>query len=127
MDSDVRAYVGGISSPKRRSDAEMMVDLLRRATGEELRMWGTIVGFGRYHYKYASGREGDSAAAGFAARKAATTLHSGQVAEPYRFTHRWTADESSKGVTRIEPAIADHVSPLQRGCRRHRTRLPSAS
>ena len=38
-------------------------------------MWGTIVGFGRYHYRYASGREGDSPAAGFAARKAATTVY----------------------------------------------------
>jgi predicted GIY-YIG superfamily endonuclease len=38
-------------------------------------MWGSIVGFGEYHYKYESGREGDSAAAGFAARKAATTVY----------------------------------------------------
>ena len=38
-------------------------------------MWGTIVGFGHYHYEYASGREGDAAAAGFSARKAATTVY----------------------------------------------------
>ena len=38
-------------------------------------MWGTIVGFGDYHYTYASGREGDAPAAGFAARKAATTVY----------------------------------------------------
>ena len=38
-------------------------------------MWGTIVGFGRYHYKYESGREGDMPAAGFSARKAATTVY----------------------------------------------------
>lgn len=38
-------------------------------------MWGTIVGFGQYHYKYASGREGDTHAAGFAARKTATTAY----------------------------------------------------
>jgi hypothetical protein len=52
-----------------------MVELMRRATGETPQMWGTIVGFGQYHYKYASGREGDSAAAGFSARKAATTVY----------------------------------------------------
>lgn len=46
-----------------------------RATGEQPRLWGTIVGFGQYHYRYASGREGDAAAAGFAARKAATTVY----------------------------------------------------
>lgn len=38
-------------------------------------MWATIVGFGRYHYRYASGREGDAPAAGFAPRKAATTVY----------------------------------------------------
>jgi hypothetical protein len=72
---DVRAYLDGISSPRRRRDAETMVELMRRATGEEPLMWGSIVGFGRYHYEYASGRAGDSAAAGFAARKAATVVY----------------------------------------------------
>jgi hypothetical protein len=52
-----------------------MVELMRRATGEEPRMWGSIVGFGEYHYRYSSGREGDSPAAGFAARRAATTVY----------------------------------------------------
>lgn len=75
MEPGVRSYIDGISSPTRRRDAETMVGLMRRATGEEPRMWGTMVGFGHYHYKYASGREGDTAAAGFAARKAATTVY----------------------------------------------------
>jgi Domain of unknown function (DU1801) len=71
----VRDYLGGIASPSRRRDAETMIDLLRRATGEKPTMWGSIVGFGQYHYRYASGREGDAPAAGFAARKAATTVY----------------------------------------------------
>lgn len=75
MEPDVRDHLGGIPSPTRRRDAETMVELMRRATGEEPRMWGSIVGFGQYHYKYASGREGDTAAAGFASRKAATTVY----------------------------------------------------
>jgi len=75
MEPGVPEYLGGISSPERRRDAETMVELMRRATGEEPQMWGSIVGFGRYHYRYASGREGDTAAAGFAARKAATTVY----------------------------------------------------
>ena len=49
---------------------------MHRATGEEPKIWwGSIVGFGEYHYRYDSGREGDSAAAAFAARKAATTIY----------------------------------------------------
>jgi hypothetical protein len=75
MEPDVRAYLDGIASPRRRRDAETMIELMRRATGDEPRMWGSIVGFGQYHYKYESGREGDAAAAAFAARKAATTVY----------------------------------------------------
>lgn len=75
MGPDVRAYLAGISALVRRRDAGTMIEVMRRATGREPRMWGTIVGFGEYHYKYESGREGDAAAAGFAARKAATTVY----------------------------------------------------
>lgn len=73
---NVRAFIDGVPNPTRRRDALVMIELLGRITGEPARMWGTsIVGFGRYHYKYASGREGDSPAAGFSPRKAATTIY----------------------------------------------------
>ena len=52
-----------------------MLQVLARATGEAPHLWGSIIGFGQYHYKYPSGREGDVAAAGFAPRKAATTIY----------------------------------------------------
>jgi hypothetical protein len=52
-----------------------MIQLMRRVTGQEPQMWGSVVGFGQYHYTYASGREGESAAAGFSARQAATTVY----------------------------------------------------
>jgi hypothetical protein len=48
---------------------------MARVTGEPPQLWGSIIGFGRYHYKYQSGREGDVAAAGFAPRKVATTIY----------------------------------------------------
>lgn len=73
--SDVQGYVAGVTPAKRKRDAQTLLALMRRATGEEPRMWGTIVGFGQYHYRYQSGREGDAPAAGFAARKAATTVY----------------------------------------------------
>ncbi len=75
MDAAIRTYLQAIPSPVRRRDAEVMVDMMRRATGAEPHLWGSIVAFGEYHYKYASGREGDAPAAGFAARKAATTVY----------------------------------------------------
>lgn len=75
MTPDVAAYFDTVTSPKRRGDAEALLQLMRRVTGEEPHMWGTIVGFGQYRYRYASGRQGDAPAAGFAARKAALTIY----------------------------------------------------
>lgn len=63
-------------------------------------MWGSIVGFGQYHYKYASGREGDTAAAGFAARKAATTVY--------------VVDGVGAHVELLEPASCDGGMELPR-------------
>ena len=74
MDEALTTYFDSIPA-KRRADADTLVALMRRATGEEPALHGSIVGFGTYHYKYASGREGDSVAAGFAVRKTAFTIY----------------------------------------------------
>ncbi|WP_149202955.1 DUF1801 domain-containing protein [Actinotalea subterranea] len=75
-DGDVAAFVAAVTDDVRRQDAEALVELMRRVTGEPPRLWGTsIVGFGRYHYAYASGREGDAPAAGFSPRASATTVY----------------------------------------------------
>jgi hypothetical protein len=71
----LRAYLDGVTPEKRRRDAEKLLELLARVTGEPPQLWGSIIGFGQYHYKYESGREGDVAAASFAPRKAATTIY----------------------------------------------------
>lgn len=75
-DDPVRAFIDAVGGETRRRDAETLLDMMTRITGEGARMWGpSIVGFGSYHYKYASGREGDAPAAGFSPRKAATTIY----------------------------------------------------
>jgi len=75
-DASVREFVDAVPADARRRDAETLIEIMERVTGEPPRMWGpTIIGFGRYHYEYASGREGDAAAAGFSPRKAATTVY----------------------------------------------------
>lgn len=72
----VRAHLDTVASETRRRDADTLLELMGRITGEEPRMWGpSIIGFGSYHYKYASGREGDAPAAGFSPRKAATSVY----------------------------------------------------
>jgi hypothetical protein len=75
MDDEVRGYIDAVTPAKRQRDAETLLSLMARITGEPARMWGSIVGFGEYHYRYESGREGDAPAAGFAARKAATSIY----------------------------------------------------
>ena len=63
------SHIAAIAKEEQRNDARTLLALMRRVTKQEPRMWGpSIVGFGSYHYKYASGHEGDSALAGFAAR-----------------------------------------------------------
>ena len=70
-DVSVEDFLAAVEHPQRRKDGLELLDMMRQATGQEAVMWGpTIVGFGSYHYRYSSGREGDAAAVGFSPRKA---------------------------------------------------------
>jgi hypothetical protein len=65
----VESHIAAIANEEQRNDARSLVALMRKVTKQEPRMWGpSIVGFGSYHYKYATGHEGDAALTGFAAR-----------------------------------------------------------
>ncbi|RIJ77527.1 DUF1801 domain-containing protein [Nakamurella silvestris] len=75
-DADVRAFIEAVEHPVRRSDALTLLEVFGEATGQPAVMWGSaIVGYGSYHYRYDSGREGDMAATGFSPRKAQTTVY----------------------------------------------------
>ena len=72
----VDAYLDKIADEDRRRDCKALVKIMKRVTGEKPVLWGpSIVGFGSYHYKYASGHEGDSCLVGFASRKTDLTLY----------------------------------------------------
>jgi hypothetical protein len=74
--SSVEAYLAAIDDDQQRGDSETLVRLMQEVTREPPVMWGSgIVGFGSMHYKYASGREGDTMAVGFAARKQSLVLY----------------------------------------------------
>jgi hypothetical protein len=80
-----RAFLAKVTDAKRRADAEALVKIFQRATGEKPVMWGSaIVGFGSYHYRYESGREGDMCLAGFSPRASAFSIYtlSGAATEP---------------------------------------------
>ena len=73
---DVMGVLNAIEHPTRRADALSLNQLFCEETGFVPRMWGpTIVGYGRYHYVYASGREGECNATGFSPRKANLSIY----------------------------------------------------
>jgi uncharacterized protein DUF1801 len=75
-EAGVDAFLARIQDDDRRKDCLTLLELMRQVTETEARMWGTsIVGFGSYHYKYASGLEGDWFLTGFAPRKHELTLY----------------------------------------------------
>ncbi len=72
----VEAFLGTIEDPARRRECRTIAKIMREVTGTKATMWGpSIVGFGSYHYKYASGREGDFFLTGFSPRKHNLTLY----------------------------------------------------
>jgi hypothetical protein len=74
--ASVEEFLAAVEHPVRRRDGLRLLELMTSITGEKPEMWGpTIVGFGRYHYKYGTGREGDAAAVGFSPRKTSLSLY----------------------------------------------------
>jgi hypothetical protein len=75
-EASVSAFLDSLTDRAQRADAAALVKLMQSATKEKPRMWGpSIIGFGSYHYKYESGREGDAPLVGFSPRKAALVLY----------------------------------------------------
>ena len=72
----VADFIASVENPNRRSDAETLCALFGEISGEPPKMWGaSIIGFGSYHYRYASGHEGDAPRLGFSPRKAQTVVY----------------------------------------------------
>ena len=74
--ASVDAFIGSLPDERRRDESRRLVEILREESGCEPEMWGArIVGFGRYHYRYASGREGDWMRVGFSPQARHLALH----------------------------------------------------
>ena len=83
--ASVKAFLAGVSDEKRRKDCLSVSALMTEVTGEEPAMWGkSLVGFGSYHYKYASGQEGDWPLVSFAPRKDSVTVYIGSGLANYK-------------------------------------------
>jgi Domain of unknown function (DU1801) len=74
--ADVTAFIEGVADEQQRADAHVIAAMMARLSGAPAKMWGpSIIGFGAYHYKYDSGREGTSLRIGFSPRKGQTVLY----------------------------------------------------
>lgn len=77
-DASVDDFIAGVANRGRREDAVTMRAMMERVTGLPAVMWGpSIIGFGSYHYRYASGHEGDAACVGFSPRAANMVVYVG--------------------------------------------------
>lgn len=75
-DQSVDDFLASVTPERRRREGERLLQIMTEVTGDQAVMWGpTMVGFGSYHYRYASGREGDMLRVGFSPRKAQLSLY----------------------------------------------------
>lgn len=80
---DPKQFIATVEPEKKKQDAETLLSFFKRVTGLKPKMWGpSIIGFGRYHYKYESGREGDFMMTGFSPRKQNLSIY---ILPGYRF------------------------------------------
>jgi len=73
--AEVEAFIDAVEPEKKRAEARILDALFREVTGYALYLSGSIIGYGRYHYVYDSGREGDCQATGFSPRKGAHSIY----------------------------------------------------
>ena len=99
----VADFLAGVEPEARRADAQALCEIMGRVSGEPATMWGpTIIGFGRRHYRYESGREGETPAAGFASRKPALALYLSLGARREDFLARLGKHTTGKGCIYIK-------------------------
>ena len=102
-EASVDGYIAAIADESRRVDCQTLVDLMSKTTKEPPKMWGpSIVGFGAYHYKYDSGREGDSCIVGFSSRKTEITLYLSGVLEQSDLLEKLGKHKLGKGCLYIK-------------------------
>ena len=97
------AFIKTVEDDRKRRDCRELVAMMEELSGHPARMWGpSIIGFGTYHYKYASGREGDMPLTGFSPRKDSLTLYLGLGLHDGRLLGRLGKHKTGKGCLYIK-------------------------
>ena len=105
---DADAFIDAIKDERKRNDCRDLIEMLRKLTGLDPKMWGPgIVGFGSHHYKYESGREGDSPNIAFAPRASSIAIYlSGSFKDREKLLEKFGKYKSDKGCVHIK-SLAD--------------------
>lgn len=111
----VAEFIGKVENEVKRKDSFILVDLYKSITGCEPKMWGpTIIGFGNYHYKYASGHEGDMPVAAFSPRKDSIVLYfSPEFGNRDKLLEKLGKHKASKGCVYIKKLDDINLSVLE--------------
>lgn len=72
---EIDAFIGGVENDQRRDDSLQLLEIIKAVSHEQPVLWGSIIGFGTFHYVYESGREGDTMIVGFSPRKDALVVY----------------------------------------------------
>lgn len=100
---DPYEFIQRVDDPQKREDSRQLIALMKEITGKPPKMWGpTIVGFGKYHYKYDSGREGEICLTGFSPRKPSLVLYLGPGLEDKTLMARLGKHKAGKGCLYIK-------------------------
>jgi hypothetical protein len=124
----VAGFLTTIKGEKKRQDFSEIIDLITKHTGFEPKMWGTsIVGFGIYHYKYESGREGSAPLTGIAARANSITLYLGTKFEnSEELLSKFGKHKISGGcihIQKLEDIDTGILIKMVKNCIKHRKKL----
>ncbi len=118
-DESVDSFLEAVEHPVRRSDGKALRAMMERITGEPAVMWGpSIVGFGSYHYRYASGHEGDMPRIGYSPRKANLVLYVGGFPDYEALLARLGKHKGSKACLYINKLADVDVDVLEEIARR---------
>jgi hypothetical protein len=97
------SFIATVTSEQQRKDSKELIAMMRTITGEPPKMWGpSIVGFGKYHYVYESGREGDSCLTGFSPRKPNLVLYIGEALHDTAMMSKLGKYKTGKGCLYIK-------------------------
>jgi hypothetical protein len=104
-----------VEDETKRNDAFELIKIMQQQTGFEAKMWGpSIIGFGSYHYKYASGHEGDAPLAGFSPRKAAISLYLSLPDNKEELLSKFGKHKAAKGCVYIKKLADIDVEILKK-------------